>query len=323
MNQSLDKKIILLALLAVAMLSMVALLRPVYKSGVPEPLFLDQKVNPDKPCDIVVMGDSRVMRGIVPKEIDAESSLSSLNFGFRSAPLNKSFLESGLALVGNDKTSNRAVVLGISPNAFTATSAEDNGFESAKKSSNKLWKQTPIWYYNIQRQLSPLSLTETINIVRGHTSNGLFEKHHADGWIESNLVPPNKKQALPFYRVRFIGNQVTQEIIDESLEFVEQTSKSGVTVFGFWPPVSDEMKAIEDEQSGFDYPKYIAEFENRGGVWLVPDASDVEAYDASHLGPESARLFSSRLGELIRHHLIQNAQQNLSSSESMPSKGDF
>jgi hypothetical protein len=319
MKLNYDRKIVLIALLAIFMLAAVVLLRPVYKSGVPEPLFLNNKVNPEKLYDIVVVGDSRVMRGIVPEEIDGQSDLSTLNFGFRSAPLNKSFLEAGLALVGNEN-SQRAIVMGVSPNAFTATSFEDNGFESAKKKSGKLWSQTPEWYYRIQQQLSAMSLTETINLLRGRTANGLFENHHADGWIESHLVPANKRQALPFYRVRFIGNQVKQEIIDEALAFVQQATDSGVAVFGFWPPVSDEMKAIEDEQSGFDYPKYIAEFKKRGGVWLEPDSKNIEAYDASHLGPESARLFSSRLGLLIRHNLNQDAE-NLSAIDSLRSNG--
>ncbi|MDX1928107.1 MAG: hypothetical protein SFV81_16390 [Pirellulaceae bacterium] len=293
---------------ALVFIALVVLVRPVKQQGIRESLFWYLKMYPASKCDVVVAGDSRVLQGIDPASMKKAwgDSLQVINVGFRSAALERQYLDFARDLLKND--SKKVLLLGITANAFTPQSLTDNGYLEQKKMGSKRPYAIPAWCVLLERKFQPFSIRELVGLIRGRTKSGNYETFHESGWLEADLVPRNPEGAFALYRRRFDGNQASQATIDALIAQVKELVGEGIAIVGFEPPVPDEMQSIEDTHSGFDRGAFKEMFCRAGGIWLEIDRSRYLTVDGSHLAPESAQLLSQDLAADVRQALGWQAQ---------------
>ena len=115
--------------------------------------FWIHKVHTSERFDMIFVGDSRIYRGIAPSEIQKKMpALSVFNFGFSSGGLNATLLDAAeRKLLGSGR---KIIILGVSPNALTATSALNEEYKEFKK--------LPAWPYRVPFLYLLLSPDETV-----------------------------------------------------------------------------------------------------------------------------------------------------------------
>lgn len=294
------KRMIAVALLATILLTAFAIVRPMDRHGVPETKFWYDKFASPADFDVVVAGDSRILHGIDMQPFSDQGLGKGLNFGFQGAAANDEFVDASAARL-NDR-GKKVLVLGITPNGFTANSIATNGYKEKLREYKKTKFTLPNFLGAIVQRFRPLALADIRRMASGR-KNPLQRIHHADGWVESRHAKPNEDSALRFYKVRFDGNPIQTNEIELTCETVKERVTDGVKVFGFKPPLSASMIELENEKSGFDYGDFVAKFSAAGGVWIEVDASQFKTYDGSHLESESATEFSSWLAAAIKSKL--------------------
>jgi hypothetical protein len=157
-------------------------------------------------------------------------------------------------------------------------------------------------------RFGPLFLTDVRTIVFGRRIAGHFQTYTREGWLASDLVPPNPRMTLPDYRKNFTGNAVGRKNLDEFSTKVGELVRNGIRVFGFRPPVSPELLALEEQMSGYRELEVAGALEQAGGKWLAIENSGYDTSDGSHLDVRSAILLSGRLAKTIRAELYRQSQ---------------
>lgn len=292
--------------LTVLVITGFAVVRPSRETGISEELLWYEKVNSRGTADIVFVGDSRVLHGISPSAM--QSTLPGrriLNLGFRSVPLNDSYLAFSASSLDPD-CKQPIIAIAVSANSFTPRSLRDNGYAA------ELWRvgeEPPLtwpWLVWIQRKLKPLSLRETLRLVRHPRSrSGHYDDCHHGGWIAADMLPEDPQSAELLYRKRFIQNEVDSSVIVQSLDFVQACEANGIIVLGYRVPTTDAILEIESSLSGFDYDAYERRFKESGGHWLTVEQTGLKTYDGSHLNSLSAQEFSKRIAKAIQELMKQ------------------
>ena len=307
-------RIVVVAVLALSLLTCIALLRPQDKHGVPESRFWNRKFSEPATFDVVAAGDSRILYGVDPQAFEDAGLGKSLNFAFKASPSNEDFYTAATErLSGQGK---KILVLGITPLGFTPSSSTSSGFSQKRDDFKASTYTIPTLYGDriqtnipalrfpgaIEQRFQPVKLAEIRRFATGR-KNPLQETYHPNGWIESAHKKPNEDSALRFYKVRFDGNLPELARIETACKSLAAFIESGVHVFAFKPPVSDSMDELENEKSGFDYADFEKRFSDIGGVWIDVDAPSFKTYDGSHLESKSAREFSQWLANAIKSRL--------------------
>ncbi len=297
-------RILTVAVLALSLLVAIAILRPRDKHGIPESTFWQNKFSGPAEFDIVAAGDSRILHGVNVEEFENAGLGKALNFGFRGTPANEEYFSMAAERLG-DGDKQKILVLGITPNGFTANAVTTNGFnqklkdfEAAKKSRFS----TPVWFAAIEQRFEPAKLAEMMRVA-SRRKNPLQETYYPNGWIESSHQKPNEDYALRFFNVRFDGNAADPVRVKSACEYLQTLIGKGVRVVAFRPPVSDSMSVVEDEKSGFEYTEFKKTFSDLGGIWIDVDPAKFKTYDGSHLNSASAREFSKWLAMTIKSRL--------------------
>ena len=91
---------------------------------------------------IILAGDSRVMRGLDPSAFDELRELPVANVGFSSARLSSPYLDYLEALIGPEPKGS-IVVFGMSPFTFSTRAVTGTGFTVAKRGYDRL--RLPLW----------------------------------------------------------------------------------------------------------------------------------------------------------------------------------
>lgn len=296
-----DRNRVLFAIaIAAVLISAFAVFRPDSKaSGVPQARFWASKAHWGPVFDLVVGGDSRVYRGVSPPEMeDVLYGKRIANFGFSGAGFTRRYLYAIRQML-DPKAPVRVVALGITPHSLTTEAATRNSFV-------RYWMMDDFdvslrvklgELIEALRPIDPVKLYESIV----HPDHGYFEVYHENGWVSSHKVPEDPTEALGAYEGEFAKTEIDPRVIRFLIGWVEDATAAGVRVFGFRPPSTDAMVALENEQSGFDEADFVKRFEAAGGIWLHFD-NRYASYDGSHLREDGAVAFSRDLAEAIRWH---------------------
>lgn len=245
---------------------------------------------------IVVAGDSRVHNGVSPEAMTDELPGRAVqNFGWSGAGYGPAFLQAIAAV--NAESSERIIVLGISPSSLTASAARQNGYTR--------WAELNLVDRWVERHLGrPLALftpARPTQLLQSRRAGGYAGTiYSASGWIGVPTERADLERNLDYYRRLFARRKVSSEIQREILSSVRSWTDGGVRVYGFWPPVSAAMKAVEDECSGVQRADFVTAFEAAGGTWLHFDESQYECFDGGHLNAREAKKFSRDLARELR-----------------------
>jgi len=277
------------------------------QSGLPPELLWRLKVEWNGIADVVLTGDSRVYRGLSPEKFsDALNNCRVLNFGFHSAGYSPEYL-AGIHRVVDPQSCCPIIVMGITPHSLTPDAGRDNGYLHALGAQRD--RPTPTTEVILARHcpevlhfFEPMKIREMFRTALGIRRRKKYQYHESyrfDGWVPGRLVPENPNSGLKAYKNVFKGNQVSDEMVRNTIETVTQWTRKGISVYGFRPPTTGEMMALENARSGFDEAKFVAEFTKAGGQWIAVDQERYHSYDSSHMRDDSAAVFSKDLARKI------------------------
>lgn len=244
--------------------------------------------------DIVLIGDSRLYRGVAPSVMRSVfPNMKILNFGYSSAGMSGQLLESGEEKL--DSGGQKIIVLGLTPYSLTASAALNEHFKG--------FKRAIYWPFKIPFLTTIVAPHETVWVITyllGSKISDYFQIPHPDGWIESDRPSVNFDEALKEYKHKFSKERISVEVQNEMLEQVRVWGRKGIKVFGFRPPASKSMEDLEDKLSGYDEARIKDLFLDSGGLWIdFPDRYFYETYDGSHLKAQSAQKLSLALAQYI------------------------
>lgn len=260
--------------------------------------------------DLVLMGDSRVYRGVSPARMKKVlRGWPIANFGFSAGSLSPVMCRAAEGLL-EPNAEIRVVVIGVTPNCFTEQAARDEHYLQEKRRPygevlSRLYLHQVQYFF---RSMMSRDTRTTAGANEEYAGREYFEEFCDDGWVASRLEPADSTLALSAYAARFADDQVSRGLCEALGAQVKDWSQRGIRVFGFRPPTTEAMADLEARLSGFDQSWFVARFKEAGGIWLNFDRTRYHSYDGSHLEKESAQLFSGDLAEAIRNHLGQEGR---------------
>ncbi len=257
--------------------------------------------------DIVILGDSRALRGIAPAELESNlTSHSALNLAYNSGGLNPEIY--ALADRRLDTRRGGVVVLAVTPLTLLRSKAANPQlaqFRSVPPDEVFLKTRLP----RFVKFFEPLTAGPLVVRAFDIQLRSLhFESFHRRGWIATNEVPPDTAEALPLYAANLKDKRVDPELIGALVAQTRRWTANGTHVFACRPPTTRSLRALEDSLTGFDEKLMSSSFIAGGGHWLAFPMDDYATYDGSHLREAQARRFSRDLGARIAAILSAEAQ---------------
>lgn len=284
---------------AVLFLAAVAALRPnlnprLVETGLAPAAFNARKYASGPRFDLAVGGDSRVLRGVAPEEMEAVWSgrLRVANFSYQGTGLTEGYLHRLRGVL--DPGGLRCLILSVTPYSLTRAARERNEFlqvVTEAKEGRGFWRDA------VDRHFAPLNLADLLlALLRPDQINRVRSHYHSSGWVETEVQRPDEDGSSHTYRMLFEANPVERETVDGLLRFVAAATGDGIRVAGVRLPISPQLAAVEGAGAAMDWEGFVARFESAGGVWLGDFAGAAyRTYDGSHLQGADARRFSREL----------------------------
>ncbi|MDO9171518.1 MAG: hypothetical protein Q7W29_06775 [bacterium] len=266
--------------------------------------FYLQKTHLRTDPDLIVIGDSRTLRGVSPSAMaERLPQLRIFNFAYNAGGLNREMYADAEDRLNPDGRI-RAVLIGITPLAlYDAKSRNTQYREFLDKSADdvylKLHFPAAVDFLQPRR---PSDLVSAVLDIEPHTY--YEQEFHADGWIGSDRRPPAPREAFVLYRSELAGRSMSRELIADLIAQTGEWTSRGIRVFACRPPTSLEMEALEDSLTGFDERGLAESFRAAGGIWLPAAKDKYGTYDGSHLRREEAQEFSRDLATLLAPYLL-------------------
>lgn len=269
-----------------------------------EPAFWIRKVNWGPAFDVVVVGDSRVNRGVSPAAMQATLPGKKVaNFGFSGAGLAGEYLAALPRLLTPTATP-PVIVLGITPRSLTPVAAGNHEYWA--------WERTrPIERWGLARLSDVLFFLTPENpvLLFGRPVAGAprYEQEaHETGWLAANRIPPDPDASLEEYVELFAKTQVSDQLVRELVASVAQWHQRGIRVFAFRPPTTRSMIDLENARSGFGESAIRQSLENAGAQWLDVENDSYPTFDGNHLTSDGAIRFSTDLGTILRQRMFDH-----------------
>jgi hypothetical protein len=263
--------------------------------------FWSWKTNTKRKYDIVVLGDSRIYRGISPVAMqELIPSAKILNFGYSSGSFSPRMLYEAEKRL--NRYGMRIIILGVSPHTLTPRAARDEHFLQ-EKNRNKSEIIGNLYFSPLLKFFRP---TTPVKIIKGFHKPSIisnatyYQEYSQDGWVASWKYPEDPQEALIPYLRDFTNNMVSSALIANLIRQTGDWAARGIKVYAFRPPTSNEMVELERGHSGFDEGDFVSKFSRAGGIWISIPLEGYHSYDGSHLDKMSAVALSRTIAEVIR-----------------------
>jgi hypothetical protein len=293
-----SERLLLVAVFVIIAFAIIVYFRPYpneYKHNYQK--FWLKKTTNSKKYDIVVIGDSRIYRGISPKVISEKlNGVSVLNFGYSSARLND-FMFSQAEKKLDMSSNNKAIIIGITPNALTVSSNENDHILEFLNMPKEEQLEI-LYFYDFLKLFAPIRKKDFRKSDKNSKPN-YIQDFEADGWVASDKIPEDTTEAFESYTSNFEDNKVSLNRVDDLCKKTKLWVNQGIKVYAFRFPTSVSMKNIEDSLSGFNEKLISEKIEKEGGIWLEFNFNRYHSYDGSHLDKESAINFSFDLAKKL------------------------
>lgn len=287
-------------MLAVILIILFGMARPDKSLGLYPDEYWAHKAGWKHCANIVLAGDSRVLMGLSPSDInDVLGPKNIYNYGFGSSWWSAEYLQAVESMLDPCSTSG-IIIMGISPHSLTTRDSRTGNFHEVTNLSNQD-RFMNIHFGEIMYFFQPLSFSEALEGIFPSLSDSHSKRvYYPNGWISMDKVPPSTKQELRRYRGFYQERQVDDHNIRKLIDAVNNWRSQGIAVYGFVPPSCNLMYQLEAEFSGFEENAFIEKFEQAGGIWLRVDQDKYESFDGSHLKDISAIAFSKDLAKKIK-----------------------
>lgn len=262
-------------------------------------LFWTRKTFAPPKYNVVIMGDSRVYRGLSPEIIESHlPGMKVLNFGYSNGGLNPTMFDAAeKKLAQNDNP--KIIVLGISANAITDYSAGNQQYEQElNRPREEIFER--IYFNPLRYWFSATSPEKLKNHFSEQKETAYYHNtYFMNGYVESDKYPVDTTEAIQHYIDDYTNYKVTPEKLEALFYQVKKWTDAGIIVVGFVPPISQPLRMLEDTLGKFNKTKIKEGFENVSGYWIELNPAKYKTYDGSHLEIESARRLSNETGEFI------------------------
>ena len=256
--------------------------------------FWAKKVSADASYDLVLIGDSRVYRGIDPVAIQAQTALKTLNFGFSSGGLNLDIIDKAMQHLNPQGA--KCLLLAVSPNALLKSS-ESNGHyhQIADLSKADLYIQSTVY-----ESLSALHAYALSDFMKLRVGEKYFEAFKLNtGFVYSNHLPYDSAAALYQYRQQFSKNSIDTTTAFKLLEAIVKLPSKGFQVVLCRVPTSLKMRQLEDQLTNDFVPRFLQQATQAGVRVLDLPIGPFHSYDGSHLDGASAVKLSKVIGDSL------------------------
>ncbi len=263
-------------------------------------LFWTRKTFAPAKYNVVLMGDSRVYRGVSPEIMETHlTGMKVLNFAYSNGGLNPTMFDAAeKKLAQNDKP--KIIVLGISANAITGYSAGNQQYEQElNRPREEIFER--IYLNPLRYWFSATSPEKLKNHFSEKKETAFYRNEYfMNGYVESEKIPMDTMEAIPSYTKDYTNYKVTPENLQVLFNQVRAWTDAGIKVVGFVPPVSQPMQMLEDTLGLFDETAIKAGFEKASGHWIDINPNKYKTYDGSHLTIESAKELSDKIGFFLK-----------------------
>ena len=253
-------------------------------------------------ADVVVTGDSRTGNGVSPGQMKQSlQGLRIVNYAFGGNGYSGEYL-TAIENVLDSHSSNKMIILGISPQSLTEAMATRNSFLQARQSYSYCSVTIAQSFHKLLRFTEPLKFDELPGgIFAPPDRRRQYRRSYPDGWNSAYDVPPLRdfsgylRDAINIFN----NNPVSPRIVIDLLHRVTLWRQHGIRVYAFRPPTIRKMVEFENSYGGFEEHKFVAAFEKAGGRWLNVDQFRYDSLDGCHLSRTGALQFSRDLALMI------------------------
>lgn len=252
--------------------------------------------------DCIIIGDSRVYRGLSPNAIeDIIPDFRVLNFAYSSGRINSFIMnQAEQKLRANSK--NKIIIIGITPNALTAHTNENEQLIELIKTPREE-RYEALYFHNFLKYFAPIKIQDFKKNKSESNKIQYIEDFHDNGWVASNKIPEDTTEAFSSYKKWFQEAEISNKNINSIYNFTKKWTNDNTMVFAFRIPTSQTMKTMEDSILNFDEKEFIDNFKKSGGIWLNINNNKYHSYDGSHLNKKSAIRLSKEVAIKIKNHL--------------------
>ena len=297
-------------LLAIILMMIMGSLRPDKSLGLYPKQYWAIKIHWKNCADGVITGDSRVLMGIAPEELEKVLPYRQIrNYGFGANWYSRQYLEATESLFLED-ADNRAVFMGISAHSLTNRDTVQGHFiELSQQSKQDAFLD--IHFGALVNFFEPMSFRDAMQgLIPSLAPTHTQKNYGTDGFVAVHKQPLVLDE-VKRYRKIFENRKISDEVINTIMEFVKKWKSQGIDVYGFIMPSCPEMVDVEQRFSGFDQNAFVADFKRAGGTWIDVDLCKYECIDGSHLQDSGAMQFSQDLAMSIHRAEHQNTDETV------------
>lgn len=289
------ERLIRTIIISMALICIVGFMKPeTDKTAYREKLFWILKTHSPELLDVIIVGDSRVYRGLSPEHMGKNLlGCRIFNFAYSAGSLGERMLSEAEKRL--DPNGRKIIILGVTPLSLTPRSALDEQFLQEKNKD-----RLEVAYIMHLGQLNDFFAPFTKLLKTADSDSPEYhQEYHKDGWIASWMKPERPNEGLDSYAGAFTNNSVSAEIEKNLVARTADLVKRGYRVFAFRPPTCREMTELENRLSGFREEEFVKNFTAAGGLWIPVSNNDYHSYDCSHIDKESAIKLSYFIADRI------------------------
>lgn len=258
-----------------------------------EARFWIDKVNARPEYDVVLIGDSRVNRGIDPVTFgQALGGLEVLNFGFSGQGFTPAYLRAAAAKLS--PTGKRTIAIGLTIRAFTPVALKAGGYESWSR-----LKPIEAWNARTFSDADRLLFAENPVLLAGRAVSTSAPRYtqwaEPGGWLPGDRSPRDPKAALDEYQALYATNQPRPEALTALIQQIRDWKASGIRVVAFVMPTTAELSALETKLTSWDLIGVLRQLSDAGADTRESSSSEYETFDGHHLSREGALAFTRDL----------------------------
>ena len=304
-RMKLHRNIPLTLALSVILIGILSFFMPKNKEKYLKDRFWSQKTFAPPVFDGVIIGDSRSYRGLIPSVIEEKTpGLRFLNFAYSNGGLNRVIYQAAEKKL-SPESKNKVIIIGVSANGITGfTKNNDQYLQELNRPREEVFER--IYLNGFLYYFSATTPEQLRDSLTGKRSPVIYRNDYfADGYVASEKFPRDTLEALASYIKDFSVYKVDSNLVNELAAQVKEWSEKGITVIGFRPPVTMDMKALEDTMGLYNEAEISGKFTSAGGHWITLPSTSFSTYDGSHLDIASANRLSEIIGEELLT-LIEN-----------------
>lgn len=271
------------------------------------------KTHPGRLFDGIIVGDSRMYRGLSPAVMESElKGLSLHNLGYSSGRLAADLFDHAEGLL-DPHSPTPFLILGLNAHALSKVKQGPPNPQLAQYLDVGDWEQRlDRWARPLTQGIfQPLVEDPTVALQMAQQSSGKIRYHQyfdARGFVASFTEPADPNRALKSYQKTLVDYPMDSGVFEVLLDRILRWRKAGIRVFALQVPVPKAMAALERSLGGYNEAVIRQRLNGVGAQWLDIETGDLTSYDGSHLDPESARKLSRRVSRRIARMLSPEFQ---------------